>query len=111
DKASRALHRTDVADHENEIARPREPHVIGKGRGRLRQFDAELLEPRLDLSAHRPPLTNSPPRIGPQLVLSSPPRNRRIHCVVPSSCAHSDMSCCHCCSFRELPTPRLWARR
>src|SRR5204863_9359121 len=111
DKAALAIPLADLAGDENEIARHRERHVIGEGRGRLRQFDAELLEPRLDLSAHRLPLTNSSPRIGPQLVLSSPPRNRRIRCVVPSSCAHSDMSCCHCCSLRVLLTPRLWARR
>src|SRR5438094_6780269 len=54
DKAALAIPLADLAGDENEIARHRERHVIGKGCGRLRQFDAELLEPRLDVSAHRP---------------------------------------------------------
>jgi len=104
-KAALAVPLANLAGNENETAGNRERHVIGHRRGGLRQLNAKLLEPRLDLSAHRPPLTLSVRRIGSLSALSSPPRNRRIRCVVPFPCALSAMSFCHCCSLRQLPMP------
>src|SRR5258708_911722 len=111
DKAAFAVPLADLAGDEDEAAGNRERPVIGHRCGGLRQLDAELLEPRLDLSAHRPPLTLSVRRIGSLSALSSPPRNRRIRCVVPFPCALSVMSFFHCCSLRQLPMPRPSARR
>src|SRR5712691_12783817 len=56
DKAKLAIPLADLTRDEDEIAGNRERNVIRHRRCRLRQFDAELVEPRLDLSAHRLPL-------------------------------------------------------
>src|SRR5262249_4769298 len=53
DMAPLAVPDADLAGDEHQIAGDRERHVIGDGRGRLRQVDAELLELHLDSSAHR----------------------------------------------------------
>src|SRR5206468_4149680 len=53
-KAALAIPLADLAGDENEIARHRERHVIGEGRGRLRQFDAETLgEAKIGFTADR----------------------------------------------------------
>ena len=50
--AALAVPLADLAGDEHEVARHRERDVIRQGRGRLRQLDAEFLEPRVDPSAH-----------------------------------------------------------
>src|SRR5207302_11426297 len=55
-KAPLAIPLADLPGDEDEVPGDRERNVVGQRSGWLGQFDAELLEPRFDLSAHRPPL-------------------------------------------------------
>src|SRR3954463_12450577 len=53
DVAALAVPLTDLPSDKDEVAGDSVRHVIGHWRGRFRQLDPELRQPRLDFSAHR----------------------------------------------------------